>query len=318
MTDDASSGTLSRVLLRLDGTRTAAEIAKELDMRRVDVEAVLDQLRVNGVLDESGSRSALQHYVDLATPALRTSQASKHRARDVLLLGSDELVDVVEGHLTEQLEVRVRRCADDDPAWTALTSNDPGWTSDGIATAEMLDVFAGWRDYFIVLATTVPDPISAKVLNRVAIELGIPWLYGTLDGPLVTAGPMFLPPSTSCYECFETRVTMNLRDSDSYLRYKRALVENRVRHGKIPLEPALIGLLASHLAMEVINYAATGSGFTNQKALCIYLPTMEIAFNEVLRLPGCPSCGSVLERDERELFFDVRALVPDAVRTARG
>jgi hypothetical protein len=39
---------------------------------------------------------------------------------------------------------------------------------------------------------------------------------------------------------------------------------------------------------------------------------MEFTFNEVLRLPGCPACGPAPERDDRELFFDVRALLNGA------
>jgi bacteriocin biosynthesis cyclodehydratase domain-containing protein len=316
LTDDAGSGTLARVLLRLDGTRAVAEIARELDMPRSDVEVVLDQLRGLGALEEAGPRSALQHYADLATPALRTSQLSKHRPRPVLLLGDEELTGPLEATLSGRLDdCAVRRVAADDPAWLTVTEGDPGWLLDGIATQETLPVFESWRDHFLVLATTVPDPGAARVLNKVALELGIPWLHGTLDGPLVVAGPMFLPGRTSCYECFETRVTMNLRDTDSYLRYKRALVESRVRHGRAPLEPALTRLLEAHLAMETINHHLTGSGFTDQKALCVYLPTMEISFTEVLRLPGCPACAPTLERDDRELFFDVRELVLDEVRT---
>ena len=39
------------------------------------------------------------------------------------------------------------------------------------------------------------------------------------------------------------------------------------------------------------------------------LPTMEFTFNEVLRLPGCSACGGLFEREDKELHFDLRALI---------
>jgi hypothetical protein len=39
---------------------------------------------------------------------------------------------------------------------------------------------------------------------------------------------------------------------------------------------------------------------------------MEFAFSDVLRLPGCAGCGTLSERDESELYFDMRTLLPQA------
>lgn len=101
---------------------------------------------------------------------------------------------------------------------------------------------------------------------------------------------------------------MNLRESSSYLQYKNALVEGKVRVGTLPLEPALTGLLAAHAALEVLNYCLTGTTFTVQKVLAVYLPTMEISYNDVLRVASCPACCPVPERDDKELYFDARIL----------
>jgi thiazole/oxazole-forming peptide maturase SagC family component len=172
-----------------------------------------------------------------------------------------------------------------------------------------MQLFEPWRGHFIVIATKVINPIAFRTLNRISLHLTVPWLHAALDGPFLFVGPLFLPHRSSCYECFEMRVSMNLRENASYQRYKSALVERCVRHGSLPLNTALIAVLAAHTAMETINYVATGSGFTLQKVLAIYLPTMEITFNEVLRLPSCPACGSQPERDDKELYFDFQTLI---------
>jgi hypothetical protein len=61
--------------------------------------------------------------------------------------------------------------------------------------------------------------------------------------------------------------------------------------------------------MEALNFALAGTSFTVGKVLCVYLPTMEFTYNEVLRVPGCTACGSAPERDDRELYFDIRSLL---------
>jgi hypothetical protein len=63
------------------------------------------------------------------------------------------------------------------------------------------------------------------------------------------------------------------------------------------------------MAMEVANYHYTKMCFTRSKALSIYLPTMEICFNEVLRLSGCPVCGAVPHRDDQQLYYDYQTVL---------
>ena len=107
---------------------------------------------------------------------------------------------------------------------------------------------------------------------------------------------------------------MNLRESASYQSYKRALVERQVREGVLPVEPAIVGMLASHTSFEALNYMLTGSSVTVNKVLGIYLPTMEVTYNEVLRSPVCSACSSSPERDDAELYFDMSRLMPAEAR----
>jgi hypothetical protein len=108
---------------------------------------------------------------------------------------------------------------------------------------------------------------------------------------------------------------MNLREAASYQRYKTALLDGRTRESTAPLNAILVTMLASHTAFEVLNFLTTGAGFTVGRMLAIYLPTMEIAFNQVLRLPGCTACMPAIERDDHELYFDVRSLLSNGNRS---
>jgi len=100
-----------------------------------------------------------------------------------------------------------------------------------------------------------------------------------------------------------------LRHAASYHDYKRAITEQKLLAGEIPIAPMLARLLACHVGLETVNFALTGSCFTLGKILAIYLPTMEFSFNEVLRVPGCPACGASQERDATELYFDMRTVI---------
>jgi hypothetical protein len=102
---------------------------------------------------------------------------------------------------------------------------------------------------------------------------------------------------------------MNLRELASYQKYKNALCDGRVQGAKFELEPALCSLVAAHTTMESVNYLLTSTTYTVGKVLAIYLPTMEISFQEVLRLPGCAACGAQTYREEPELYFELRALL---------
>jgi len=312
LTDQTNSGQLFRVLTSLDGTLSPAEIARQQGLPRSDIEAVLDHLRELDVLEEGTARSTLDYYLDTAIPSFKNVEGPDTQGlSSVLLMGDTDITQQIHGYLRNSLPVdrRVSLMPEDDPLRAIVLGSDSTWLMDGIEFYERMQQFEPWRGQFIVMATKVINPIALRTLNRVCLHLRVPWLHATLDGPFLFIGPLFVPYRSSCYECFETRVALNLRENASYLRYKNALLEGRVRLGSLPVEPALVGVLAAHTAMETINYIFTGTGFTVQKVLAIYLPTMEITFNEVLRVPGCPACGAQPERDDKELYFDVQTLV---------
>ena len=155
------------------------------------------------------------------------------------------------------------------------------------------------------------DPLELRAFNRVSLHLRLPWLHAAIDGPFLLIGPTFVPFRWACYECLEARVVMNLRDAAGYQRYKRALAEARVTTPAVGPETVSAAMLASLASFEALNFTRTGAAFTTGRMLTVFLPTLEFAFHEVLRLPGCPACGAVQERDDRELYLDTRSLALD-------
>ncbi|NDZ78800.1 TOMM precursor leader peptide-binding protein [Streptomyces sp. SID10853] len=304
VTDDSGGGKMFALVSALDGTTTPGELADRHGVAPEEVAALTGHLADLGVLQD-GPESALDAYLDEVSGLGRAEPAEQ--ATQVLLLGDPALTDSVHAAMGNGHGLPVLRPGSDDPLVRRLATVDPAVLHDGLQLRTLEAEFEPWRGAFAVVAASVIDPQRFQVFNRLAARLGITWLHGAVDGPYVFAGPTVLPGRSACYECFETRVVMNLREKSSYVRYKEALARGAARLGSRPSAAPVTALLGSHLALEAVNYLHTGTAFTIDKALGIHLPTMEIAYNEVLRLPGCAGCGIVVERDDSPLYYDPRA-----------
>jgi len=306
-TDESKTGNLINILGLLDGSLTLSEVAKKAKVQYSEVEKLVDELNNLGILNFDSSDS-LDHYLDIIVPTLRTLSETNEKRRPIELIGDRELTDKISDLLTSSLsDVGITILDSDDIAMQTLSGEEMSWITNGIVFQQKMKVFESWRDKFLVFSSKSINPIRTKLLNLICLFHRIPWIHAAIDGPFLFIGPIFIPHRTACYECFETRVYMNLRESASYQHYKRAIVEGEVKYGSAPIEPVITSLLASHTALETLNYCLTNSSFTVGKVMAIYLPTMEITFNEVLRLPGCRSCSPSAERDDKELYFDIRA-----------
>lgn len=306
--DAARSGTLAGLVEALDGTMSPAQLADAVGVTVEEVHGLVDHLDQLDLLERRPS-TALDAYLGTAAPWRVDDNLGP--GHPVLLSGDDVLVSELRRMLVEVLDDNPVVVVDpDDPAHAVLDDPDTSWLADGLAVEERLDAFAGWRQAVVVAPSRVVNPVRLKVMNRAARRHGFRWLHAAFDGPFVLVGPAFLPGQSSCYECLETRVFLNLRDGASYQRYKGALARAEVRLGAPPLLAPLAGVLTSHLAMETLNLVLTGWTFTVGRMLAIHLPTMEVSFPDVLRVPGCPGCGGVAERDGEALYYDP-PLIPE-------
>ena len=302
VSDAAGGGHLARLVDALDGTLSPTQLAASQGLPDEEVQGLVDRLTELDLLERRPS-SALDAYLGTAAPWRVDDNLEP--GGPVLLVGEDALVSLLQPMLAEVLvENPVVVVGADDPTRAVLDDPDTSWLADGLATEERLAPFEAWSGAVVVAPSRVVNPLRLKVLNRAAQRHGIRWLHAGFDGPFVLVGPAFLPGQSSCYECLETRVFLNLREGASYQRYKRALAHADVRLGSPPLLPPLAGLLSSHLALETLNLVLTGWTFTVGRMLAIHVPTMEISFPDVLRVPGCPGCGSVPERDGEVLYYD--------------
>ncbi|EGG43723.1 MULTISPECIES: TOMM precursor leader peptide-binding protein [Streptomyces] len=319
LVDHSGGGRLSTLVTGLDGTRDRAQLAKEAGVTRTELEALIDHLDQLAVL-EHGPSTALDAFLDRVASGRVERAAHRH----VRLLGGGPASAQVARLLGAHEELTVSGPDEEDRLVALLDDCPLDLLEDGLAFERFVENFEDWRGCLLVHVADAVHPLRLAVLNRVALALDTPWIQAAVDGPLLLVGPTFVPDSTCCFTCFETRVVMNLREGAAYQRYKQALAAAGARadgraddgvagngHAAGPVADegcagVLSSLLASHAALEAVNMAVTGTTSTVGKVLGIYLPSMEMVYSDVLRLPGCPSCGTVPERDGTEIYFDVR------------
>ena len=307
--DDSKGGKLFRMISMLDGSNSTKDLAAELDVSRAEVEALVDHLLNLGVI-ETGPINAYDAYMEILSPMLRESDSEIEPKRRVILVGSGSLVGALENCLSTCLDPgQIQTVEEKSVRYRALADGGDDWLYNELLLQEKIAEFDDWRGAFLVLCLDCIDPDLSSRFNRVAYELRIPWMHVALDGPFLLVGPT-ITRDWSCYDCFETRIAMNMRVHDGYARYKNALASRNVaKHGEMPMTGILCGILAGHSALEVMNFVLCESTYTMGKVLTIYIPTMEISYNEILKNPECPTCGALSQRDDQQLYFDAQCLL---------
>jgi len=305
--DESNSGMLTRLLLRLDGTSSVDEIADSERVGRDEVERLLERLNEHGII-ETGATNALDFVLD-RTPGARGARVeAPDRPMPVAIVGDVELFGTVAGLLRGSLpDLLVLLPSESADLHDLQSIADPD--DDALVFQDGLRRFEHWRKHLLIVMQRIVDPEWAHKINRVCLALRTPWLHAALDGPFLFVGPLTVPNRSACFDCFETRVMMNLRESTTYQRYKRAVVERLIKAGTVPVEPVVSNLLASHTTIEALNYLLTEHSCLIGKVLSIYLPTMEFTYHDVLRLPNCRSCAPQSGTMRRELHFDVAAVI---------
>ncbi len=311
LSDESGKGKLFSILADLNGNNSVVDISKKHQVSRADIEGILDQLQQLDAIENSSS-SLLDCYIEQACPSVmqRLYLENNNNLKKVLVIGKNAISAILINMINNYFPDLVVECLDEEgEQYKTLMGSEEQWLYDALKFENQMQIFSNWNNCFVIYAQEIINPIICARLNVVAHELRVPWLHGAIDGPFLFVGPLFLASSGSCYSCFETRVSMNMRENSSYVRYKQAIVANKIyEKTEISLHSPLVHLLASHLALEVANYLATGTGFTRNKVLSIYLPTMEITYNEVLKVASCVVCGSVEHRDNQQLYFDYQTL----------
>lgn len=307
LNDDTQSNKLAKIILSLDGTKTVSEICEQQGIKRSEIEGLIDHLRRLDVI-EMGVSNLIDYYTEEAQlPFPGVDTKSK---QPVVFIGDKQINDTICQQIKPYLhnEQQIRFVYSEDPLYQMLLTQKAQEFEQEIAFQKNCEMMESFRGSLFVFTIKNVNPNLLLAFNRLAFETGINWMHGCIDGPMLYIGPMFFTERGPCYCCLEKRIGMNIIENNSYVEYKKALFRNDVRAAEF-VTPVLANLLASHLSLEIINYVLTKNSYLCNRVLSFYLPTKEFSYNELLRFPDCPVCGSMVERDSRTTYFDKQVVL---------
>ena len=164
--------------------------------------------------------------------------------------------------------------------------------------------------YSVIMGCFMRPPVMMlRNLNRIAVKHKKPMIIGLVDGPFLSIVSV-VSPETGCFECFEHRVMARLEDVAAYQSFVKNVVQlNPGRKDEEKSYSPLISLLISAVLSEGFLTSSVRINKTSGRVINIYLPTLEIQVQDLLRIPYCPACGTVAAANMDELYTSGRVII---------
>lgn len=170
----------------------------------------------------------------------------------------------------------------------------------GSLDGEALDAVFEEAD-FVVAAWESYAPTLFHSLNEAAIRHSVPWLLTYCDGSEAIVGPLYVPSETACYYEFETQVEASTAFREDYLLYKEHLADAGI-DGTYFVLPPYLQIASGFATLSASQFLARGQAMTVGRSIRIDFERLSVDYQDVLKLPRCPACGS--ERAPyRQLFL---------------
>lgn len=311
--DDTNSGQLYSIIKLLNGENCLRDIAMKTKISQSQIEKIMDHLDQLDVL-QGKSETAFDYYTDLYASGFQYYKKTPDDIcnQKIYILSDQKQDQSIEKFIREHIAFNPLKLLSEDAHLNHLLYEDQNWLNDPILFEKAMTPLNYLKNQLVVMVFHSVDPVVSMKFNRIALALSINWIHAAIDGPFILIGPTFEPKNTACYECFELWISMNLRENESYRRYKNALIENKImRRSEFPMKTLLINMMNTHLSLEILNYMLTKCNFTKNRVMSIYLPSMEICFNDFLKSSFCSHCGPITHKNDHQLYFDVQAYLGD-------
>ncbi len=257
-----SGSSIERLAPMLDGTRTVAQITRELspDFSSVEVEGLLARLSGAGLItyfrvEDKGRRDeGVSAYWSLA---------GVDTCRAAAALAASPIEIIVTGSTDRDAVAAVCRAS-------GLNVSEPG---DDAAV------------FSLVLCDDYLDP-ALEAVNAEHLAKRRPWLLAKPSGTKVWTGPVFRPGHGACWAGLAKRVEGN--------RLGGFLGGADIGKPIMPRPAALPASLAAGVQIAVLETAKWLAGVRYDGQLCVHILdtlTLRSEQHRVVRRPQCPSCG---------------------------
>jgi bacteriocin biosynthesis cyclodehydratase domain-containing protein len=146
----------------------------------------------------------------------------------------------------------------------------------------------------LVVATRHASADLYRVINRICLDRGCPWLRANEDGWQVEIGPYVRPHRSACFRCLELRQASAQNFAIEEHLYQEHLARPRPAGETLPAGEILpiTTLGASLVVLEGIRIVTGLAAPTLLNAVLTVDPLSgSFQSNGILRVPRCPECG---------------------------
>ena len=224
--------------------------------------------------------NAILFFSDIQYPKRIAQEIGKQLNIDIEILGEDIFREILDVDLTTKV--------------------------DYMSYLKKLHEYSEYFEGYDSIAGYLSEPYVKflRNFNRIAVNIEKPVSIGMVDGPFIHALTVH-PTQTGCLECFENRVMSRLEELEVYHKFIKSQNTTLPKFEYTPIAHILTSITISEALLLSIAQKSKFMG----RVLSVYLPTLEIQCEDILRLPYCPACGAVAKGKAREMYLSSKALI---------
>lgn len=170
---------------------------------------------------------------------------------------------------------------------------------------ELLKLFDGIS--CVVVSVEKPRLNLLRNINRLLLEKSIPLVISILDGPFLNITTI-KGKETACYECFENRVVARNESLTVYNNFVKQTMNFKIKNKKTYITPILQSFTSIAL-YEAFLFAAIGKCKLAGRVINVYIPSIEIQIQDLLRVPFCPACGHISRAKYNEMYTSSKEII---------
>lgn len=319
-----------RVLNALDGRMTMPQLVDELGLEPSVVEALVQRLAIEGLIDEAGAGAyddgdrvspvLREFFAELGQPASAV-QARVSSAR-VAVAGLGPVSRLAAIHLTAA-GVGELALVDDSPLTPldhAIVPGDPSEIGrsrsevvaadcrragqgagpvrlSGVTVSRSLDAALDGATAAVIAVDAAQT--GAESANTACLRATVPFLLHEASTVGARVGPAVVPYRSPCYRCVVIRRLSHMRGHDEEVAYRQEVGGGRLAVREAALLSGCAALVAGLVSVETLRLVGgIHSAPTAGAVLVTDFRTLEVRREQVLRVPECPACGGPQEEVE--------------------
>ncbi len=174
---------------------------------------------------------------------------------------------------------------------------------------ELSTMFVAYSSVLICLQR--PHIMLLRNLNRILLRMSIPFVVCLADGPFLSVMTI-KGYETGCFECYETRVMARLESMSAYRNYVEKTSGNLRKSSENSLTP-ILGMIASLGLYDAFLINTIHKAKLAGRVFNIYLPTLEVQVEDLLRVPFCSACGHIAKAEYEEMYSSSEEIVEQLV-----